>query len=73
MAIETNRPLLEPQTQFAQNFGTVIGRILMRALFIWSGYGKLVSPAATQAYFTSLGVPLPALAWLAALVVELVG
>ena len=55
----------------AQDLGTLIGRILMSALFIWSGYEKLMSATATQAYFTSLGVPFPTLAWLIAVIIEL--
>jgi putative oxidoreductase len=56
-----------------RNLGALIGRALMSAIFIWSGYGKLVAAAGTTAYFASLGVTLPGAAWLVAVVVELGG
>ena len=51
----------------------LLGRALMSAIFIWAGYGKLMSPAATQAYFAKAGVVLPPLVWIVAVVVELLG
>ena len=36
---------------------TLIGRLLMSAIFIWSGYGKLAAYAATGAYMQKMGVP----------------
>ena len=33
------------------------GRILMSAIFIFAGFGKISAYAATQAYMTSMGVP----------------
>lgn len=56
-----------------QDLGALIGRVLMSALFIWSGFDKLVAAAGTKAYFASLGVPLPELVWLVAVGVELLG
>jgi putative oxidoreductase len=56
----------------AQDFGTLIGRVLS-AIFVWSGFGKLAAPGRTTVYFASLGVPLPALAWVVAVLVEFVG
>ena len=56
-----------------QDAAALLGRVLMSAIFIWTGYVKLMSPAATQAYFTQVGVAVPQLAWIVAVVVELLG
>lgn len=56
-----------------QDLGALVGRVLMSAIFIWSGYGKLIAAAATQASFAELGLPLPAVAWAVTVLVELVG
>lgn len=37
----------------------VTGRVLMSALFLVSGIGKLAAPAATLATIRSAGLPLP--------------
>ena len=51
----------------------LLGRLLLSVLFIVGGFAKLTAATATQAYFAKLGLPLPALAWLVAVVVELGG
>src|SRR5262249_53313774 len=56
-----------------QDVGALIGRVLMSAIFIWSGYAKIFTPTETTAYFGSLGLPLPWLAWVVTVIVELVG
>jgi putative oxidoreductase len=48
-----------------------IGRLLMCSLFLVSGIGKVAAPAATKAYIASAGLPLPDIAYLAAMAVEL--
>ncbi|HEY8681877.1 MAG TPA: DoxX family protein [Rhodanobacter sp.] len=45
-------------------------RVLLASLFLISGFGKLVAPAATKAYIVSAGLPLPDLAYLIAVAVE---
>jgi putative oxidoreductase len=47
------------------------GRLLLASLFLISGTGKLLAPAATKAYIASAGILMPDLAYLIALVVEL--
>ena len=47
-----------------------VGRAMLASLFVVSGFGKLAAPAATKAYITSAGLPLPDLAYLVAVVVE---
>jgi putative oxidoreductase len=49
------------------------GRFLVAILFILSGLSKLGAPAATQAYIASAGLPLPVLAYVGAVAVELGG
>jgi putative oxidoreductase len=50
-----------------------VGRLLIAAIFIMSGLGKIADPAGTQAYIGSAGLPAPLLAYLTAIVVELGG
>jgi putative oxidoreductase len=51
----------------------VIGRILLAAIFVLSGFGKLLAPAATIGYIQSTGLPLASLGLVAAIIVELGG
>ena len=50
-----------------------VGRILMSAIFLVSGIGKLAAPAATLAKIEAVGLPLPPVAYAAATLVEVVG
>jgi putative oxidoreductase len=49
------------------------GRILLAAIFVWSGFGKLGDFPGTVAFIASTGLPLPSLAAAAAVAVELGG
>jgi putative oxidoreductase len=51
----------------------LIGRILLATLFIVGGLGKLATPGPTQGYIAAVGLPLPLLAYIVALIVELGG
>jgi putative oxidoreductase len=51
----------------------LIGRILLAAIFLISGIGKIAAPAATAGYIEAMGLPLPALGVLLAIVVEVGG
>ncbi|QQX88184.1 DoxX family protein [Cupriavidus necator] len=51
----------------------LIGRILVAAIFLVSGLGKLMAPGATLAYIGTLGLPAPTLGFAGALVLELAG
>ncbi len=57
------------------NSGVVpfVGRILVAAIFILSGLGKIGAPAATQGYIAAMDLPAPVLAYIGAIVVELGG
>ena len=50
-----------------------IGRLLIAAIFLISGAGKLAAPAMTQGYIASVGLPLPLLAYLLAVAIEVGG
>ncbi len=52
---------------------STLGRLLMAALFIVGGLGKIADPAGTQAYIASVGLPLPLLGLIIAVIVELGG
>src|SRR3954470_20964852 len=49
------------------------GRVLLAAIFLISGLGKLADPAGTQAYIAAAGLPLPLLAYVVAVIVEVGG
>jgi putative oxidoreductase len=51
----------------------VTGRVLMSALFLVSGVGKLAAPAATLATIRAVGLPLPEVSFAAAALVEVAG
>ena len=51
----------------------LIGRIFIAVLFLLSGLGKLAAPAATQAYISAMGLPMPVLAYFGSMAVELIG
>jgi len=51
----------------------LVGRILLGVLFLLSGLSKLADPAGTQAYIGSVGLPLPIVGYIAAIVVEIGG
>jgi putative oxidoreductase len=51
----------------------VIGRLLLATIFVFSGIGKIISPAATIGYIESTGLPLASIAFVIALAVELGG
>jgi putative oxidoreductase len=51
----------------------LVGRILMSAIFLASGAGKLAAPAGTLAMIRAAGLPLPEVSYAAATAVEIVG
>ncbi|PNG27444.1 DoxX family protein [Methylocella silvestris] len=54
-----------------QDYAAALGRALLAAIFIISGVGKLLAPAATKAYMASAGMPLVDLFYLGAVAMEL--
>jgi putative oxidoreductase len=59
--------------QNLSGIASLVGRILLSAIFILSGFAKLGAPGPTQAYIASAGLPLPVVAYGGAVLVELVG
>ncbi len=49
------------------------GRLLMGAVFAFSGLGKIMAPTMTQGYIAAVGLPLPLAAYLVAILIELGG
>jgi len=49
------------------------GRLLIAALFILSGIGKIAAPTAIEGYIASAGLPAPLLGYLIAIIVEVGG
>ncbi|HEY9644703.1 MAG TPA: DoxX family protein [Coleofasciculaceae cyanobacterium] len=56
-----------------RNLLPLIARILLVAIFLWSGVNKILHPAETQAYMAAFGMPLTWLFLPAAIVLELLG
>ena len=56
-----------------QNPLSLAGRLLLSMLFLPAGIGKITGFAGTVAYITSVGLPLPALAAIIAVIVEILG
>ena len=50
-----------------------LGRLLIALIFLFSGVGKILAPAATEGYIASAGLPAPLIAYLVAVVVEVGG
>ena len=53
--------------------GALVWRALVSAIFIWSGFDRLLDPVGTASSFADFGIPLPEIGWLAAVVVQIVG
>jgi putative oxidoreductase len=49
------------------------GRVLLAAIFLLSGFGKVVQPGPTIAYISSAGLPFPQIALAGSALVELAG
>jgi putative oxidoreductase len=54
-------------------FGPLAGRLLIALIFVLSGFGKITGFEGTVGYIASKGLPLPQLAAIGAIVVELGG
>jgi putative oxidoreductase len=58
---------------FLLDGGALLGRLLLGAIFVWSGFGKAIAASGTIAYFEKLGLPLPAVAYAVTVIIELGG
>jgi putative oxidoreductase len=52
------------------NFGALVGRVLLALMFVITGFHKLIAPMATAQYMASHGVPLASLAISPTILVE---
>jgi putative oxidoreductase len=52
---------------------TLVGRVLIAAIFLLSGLSKVAAPSYTVGYITSVGLPLPWLGYAIAVAVEIGG
>ena len=52
---------------------TALGRVLLAAIFLWSGFDKLMAPAMTIGYIAHVGLPVPPAAYVVSVIVELLG
>ena len=57
----------------ATGAAALLGRLLLSAIFIWSGYAKLIGASGTIACFAKLGLPMPEIAFAVTVAVELGG
>ena len=67
---------LGERTPTAQNVGDIAslaGRVMLSALFLLSGLGKVSAPAATIGYISSVGLPFATLGFGTAVAVEIAG
>src|ERR1700743_1195567 len=55
------------------NMLAFVGRCLMAVMFLLSGFGKVVAPAATIAWIKSTGLPMPEVGYVASIIIELGG
>lgn len=51
----------------------LVGRVLLAAIFVLSGVGKVADPGATIAYIAAAGLPLALVAFVGAVLIELGG
>jgi putative oxidoreductase len=66
-------PAARSDAAFDISLVAFVGRILIAAIFLLSGFAKLTAPAATIAYIQTAGLPAPSLAYGIALLAELGG
>ena len=55
------------------NYLSLLARIFIAALFIWSGTNKILNPVATQANMSAHGMPLTFLFLIGAIALEIIG
>lgn len=58
---------------FLRDYGPLAGRILIAAIFVISGWGKLMDPGGTAGYMANAGLPMAGVLVWVAIVVELLG
>ena len=56
-----------------KDVAALVGRVLLAFMFVQAGYGKIVGFAGTAGYIASANLPMPAVATVIAIVIELGG
>lgn len=56
-----------------RNYFPLLSRILISAIFIWSGIGKIMNPVSTQQYMLAYGMKFTPILLIAAIAVEIMG
>ncbi len=59
--------------QAVEQFGPVVGRILLALIFVMSGFGKITGWEGTAGYMASVGMPVVTLFLIGAIVLEIGG
>ena len=54
-------------------YAPALGRLLLSLIFIWAGWTHLMAPSGTIGYIASKGLPLPTIAFVLDVIVELGG
>lgn len=57
--------------EILERFGPLVGRLLIAAIFLFAGLHKVAGFEGTVGYIAAKGVPFPALAAIAAIIVEI--
>jgi putative oxidoreductase len=71
--VQLSGRLMATQNQPLQDALALVGRLLMAWIFLPAGIGKLTGFAGTVGYISSVGMPVPQVAAVVALIVEIVG
>ncbi|MGB3491604.1 MAG: DoxX family protein [Elainellaceae cyanobacterium] len=71
MSQSTHTVQLDVGLHATRNHIPLIARILLSALFLWSGVSKILAPVGTQEYMTAYGMPLTQLFLIGAIALEL--
>lgn len=72
-ATQLNASVRNVPESSAQAATAVLGRVMISAIFLLSGFSKLAAPAAMVGYIQSVGLPFPQLALAIAVAVEVAG
>jgi putative oxidoreductase len=72
-AYGTSNTEAAPAVENAAPYLATVGRLLLAAIFLISGFGKLTAATGTIGYIAQAGLPAPAVAYAVALLVELGG
>ena len=73
VAHDASNPVGAPALDGVAPYVATFGRLLLAAIFLISGFGKLTAAAGTIGYIAQAGLPAPTLAYAVALIVELGG